>query len=107
MLDLAHAVGLKSYQAVQQWETTTAPNRKRAPLVAKALGVSVNYLVTGQDSQAPGINVFIDNSKPDAMEDEIATLMRRMSPIGRGMLMERARVLAEMYPLNKQITSCQ
>lgn len=107
MLDLATAVGLKSYQAVQQWETTTAPNRKRAPLVAKALGVSENYLVTGQDSQIPGVNLFADHAKADMMEDELVAMMRKMTPIGRGMLMERARVLVEMYPRNKQITSCQ
>lgn len=49
--DVAGLVGV-SWQTIQQWENgSTAPNRTRLPLAAKALQTTVNYLVTGIDSQ--------------------------------------------------------
>ena len=48
MEQLAELCGVKSWQTVQQWENgKTAPSRKRLELVAHALGVSSNWLVTG------------------------------------------------------------
>lgn len=48
---LANAVGVK-YQSVQEWERKngTAPTRKRVAAVAKALGVSVSTLISGETS---------------------------------------------------------
>lgn len=48
MEDLASAVGLRSWQSVQQWENgKTAPNRNRLGRVAKALKTTNEYLVSG------------------------------------------------------------
>lgn len=50
---LGDLVGVK-YQSVQEWEREngTAPSRKRMADVAKALGVTVSQLVTGEAPQA-------------------------------------------------------
>lgn len=55
MQALADQVGLKGWQSVQQWEKSdteggTAPNRTRLARVAKALGVTPEWLQFGQDN---------------------------------------------------------
>jgi|JI10StandDraft_1071094.scaffolds.fasta_scaffold88137_4 transcriptional regulator with XRE-family HTH domain len=51
--DLAVKCGLKSLQAVQQWEKegSAGPARKRIAILAEALGVSANELMFGADAQ--------------------------------------------------------
>lgn len=48
---LGKAAGV-TYQSVQDWEHSTAPARKRLAAVAKALGVSEQYLLSGQSDAA-------------------------------------------------------
>lgn len=105
MEQLADMAGVKSWQTVQQWEKNTAPKRTRAASVANALGVSENYLLTGEDKQKPGINRFVDKSRYDKTTEEVIELMHNMTDIGKMRLLERAHMLAETYPTNKQKTS--
>lgn len=52
MMELAKQCGIKSWQAVQQWENgETAPKRDRLKMVAKALGVTESYLITGIEDE--------------------------------------------------------
>ncbi|BBO59940.1 helix-turn-helix domain-containing protein [Mycoavidus sp. B2-EB] len=55
--ELAQKVGVKSWQAVQHWERPedkggTAPHRNRLPSVAKALGVSPEWLQFGDEAMS-------------------------------------------------------
>lgn len=51
MEELAKAVGVKSWQTIQQWENgATAPKMARLAKVALALKTSTNYLMTGDDA---------------------------------------------------------
>jgi SOS-response transcriptional repressor LexA len=55
--DFAHKCGV-SRGAVQQWERgVTAPNRRHAPAVAKALGITVADLAAGDSNISAGPNI--------------------------------------------------
>ena len=78
---------------VQQWERVggTAPNRKRQPMVAQVLGLTVSQLMSGDADTTPGPNIggvvpilssvqagqfkeHVDNFHPgDGEQEEIAT----------------------------------
>ncbi len=80
--DLAAAVGV-SRSAVAQWETDRAGQiRGNLARIAEALGVSLEYLVSGEGGQARG--------------DELALLRlyRELTPEDRQILLHTARRLA-------------
>jgi transcriptional regulator with XRE-family HTH domain len=55
MVQLAAAVGLRAWQAVQQWENgETAPSRARLPKVAQVLGTTTEYLLYGAAAGTAG-----------------------------------------------------
>jgi len=72
MQALADAVGAKAWQTVQQWENEdapkpTAPSRSRQPLVAAALGVTVEELMHGaQEGQQRGKREETAAREPEA-----------------------------------------
>lgn len=90
-LQLAELCNVK-YQAVQQWERepvdggsqSTAPKRERLRAVARALGVTEQWLLTGTDS---------DGNPADPNEDQLVDLYRRMSPEWQAHLLEQANNL--------------
>lgn len=79
MEDLAAKVDARSWQTVQQWEKQggTAPSRKRLPLVAKALDVSVNWLLTGD---IDGAMYQAVSRVSRVREPEVVELPRNMPP---------------------------
>ena len=66
---LAALVGV-SWQTVQLWEKEggTAPNRSRLPVVAKALGVSPEWLLSGDKPHSQGLTL-VPNAEPSASTD--------------------------------------
>ena len=85
---LAEAVGV-SRSAVAQWETDRAGQvRDTIPRIAAALGVSVEYLLTGEDKHAP---------REATTGDELALLRlyRECDPEDRAFLLRTARKLAK------------
>lgn len=66
---LAALVGV-SWQTVQLWEKEggTAPNRSRLPVVAKALGVSQEWLTSGDEPQSQRLKL-VENGESSAATD--------------------------------------
>lgn len=60
MEELAELSGLKSWQAVQKWEKNiggSAPKRTLLPKVAAILGVTPDWLLTGNDTPSPPVSL--------------------------------------------------
>ncbi len=86
--ELASAVGV-SRSAVAQWETDRAGQvRANIPRIATALGVSVEYLLNGDDKRAPALA---------ASGDELALLRlyRECEPEDRAFVLRTLRRLAK------------
>lgn len=63
--ELAERLGV-SPQAVSKWENDqTCPDISALPLLAKALGVSVDELLTGEKDEAPVVRVLPENERRD------------------------------------------
>lgn len=76
MQELARESGLKSWQAVQQWENgETAPNRKRIAEVANALGVTEHELLFGLEGDAEA-GTAEEVALKDASSEQIADALR-------------------------------
>ena len=75
-----------SWQAVQLWESTTAPKRTRLKLVAQVLKTSVEYLLYGA-----GEGAAISSLSPRALE--VARLYDTLSPPKQRLLYAQAQVL--------------
>jgi transcriptional regulator with XRE-family HTH domain len=98
----ADTIGV-SWQTVQQWEKSngTAPKRTRLEKVAKALGTTANYLMTGLSEPTtagnrtnvvafePPPNAYIHNDKTIA---EIVTILEATDEKGRIMALGAIRV---------------
>lgn len=121
---LAEAVGVKSWQTVQQWELPdgTAPNRKRLPAVAAALGVTQDYLMTGIVAPAvldslsqigTGTVQRLAVREPDATYllpdpiDKIVEAAKMMTRDGQMILLGRAQELALQFPLTVKLPLSQ
>lgn len=84
MAALAKAVGLRSWQTVQQWENEakpTAPARKHQGAVAAALGVSVEELMHGAPSSAVGRAPASDRVEDRAVQ--LAALRRAVRAMAK------------------------
>lgn len=76
---LAQASGVSSWQTVQQWEKEggTAPKRTRLESVAKVLGVSPEWLLTGREpGEKSNVLQFAELS---GMEAQLVMLYRSLS----------------------------
>lgn len=64
MEQLAAAVGVKSWQTIQQWENgKTAPSRKRMEIVASVLGLPIEELAVGASTSQDWPFTLIDEVK--------------------------------------------
>lgn len=104
MQALAAAVGLKAWQAVQQWENgETAPSRARLPKVAKALSTTPEYLLSGVIQSEPAGNVARFAQRPDYQHQNptiarIVELLERTGDIGLGEVLGAAKAAAAEHP---------
>lgn len=106
MEDLAAAVGLRSWQSVQQWENgRTAPNRNRLDRVAKVLKTTHEYLVSGV-SASRGQRVAVAHVAeqrtysylhPNADIQRIVELLEGMTDKGLGYVLHAAEHAAQQY----------
>lgn len=117
MEDLAAKVDARSWQTVQQWEKQggTAPSRKRLPLVAKALDVSVNWLISGDNDGAmyqavsrvsrvrePEVVALPRNNMPPEIA-EVVRMMEATDDAGRKQVLAVvSALLAAHQPVKKQ-----
>lgn len=79
MEELATKCGIKSWQAVQQWEKEggTAPKRTRLKLAAKALQVTEEYLLFGDDAQGEAETPKLDlQTNPEEQAEQIIEAIR-------------------------------
>lgn len=106
MEDLAAAVGLRSWQSVQQWENgKTAPNRNRLDRVAKALKTTNEYLVSGvsasRASHLAVANVAEQRTHsylhPNADIQRIVELIETMTDKGVGYVLHAAEHAAQQH----------
>lgn len=113
MQALAAAVGLKAWQAVQQWENgETAPSRIRLPKVAKALNSTPEYLLSGVIQAEPAGNVARlqqRSAHPNPTIARIVDLLERTSDIGLGEVLGAAKAAAVEHPngAKQKDRSCQ
>jgi transcriptional regulator with XRE-family HTH domain len=107
MQDVATACNLKAWQTVQSWENgLAAPTRARMPLVAKALGVSEDFLRNGysatelSEKQKAWLSVLTELSESDYQDilaivserkeknqraiEGVKELLRKLRPIANG-----------------------
>ena len=111
MEDLAAAVGLRSWQSVQQWENgKTAPNRNRLGRVAKALKTTNEYLVSGVSATRAGrvaaahvaeqrVHSYLH---PNADIQRIVELVESMTDKGVGYVLHAAEHAAQQYRKPRQ-----
>lgn len=85
MEKLAELAGYEAWQTVQQWEQEngTAPSRKKLPLVAEALGLTVGYLQSGSDGfdivhpqPKTALHQFFADETHEPTEDEFAMVQQ-------------------------------
>lgn len=108
--EFADAVGV-SRGAVQQWERNkTAPNRKRQPLVAAELGMSVSELMS-QGQPAIEMEPVLQKISPptsrpppnqapkheDSLIQEVIELLQGMSSAGKAEALEYLRYMAKRH----------
>jgi transcriptional regulator with XRE-family HTH domain len=94
MQTLAELCGYSSWQTVQQWEAEdgTAPKRTKMPLVAAALGVTEEWLMTGRTQ--PKDNAMLKLTELSPLESQLILLYRSLSGSGRDELLAVANDLA-------------
>lgn len=106
MEDLAAAVGLRSWQSVQQWENgKTAPNRNRLGRVARALKTTNEYLVSGvsasRGKRLAAANVAEQRIHsylhPNADIQKVVELLEVMNDKGLGYVLHAAEHAARQY----------
>lgn len=98
--DLATAIGLKSAEAIRQWESgDTSPTKKNLDPLAKTLKVSREWLLTGQEKDA---------SLPSPETLEWAKKWERLPPSAQeflGSQIDAYLRLAERNPVLAEIMS--
>lgn len=107
MEELATKIGVR-WQTVQQWEKSngTAPNRKRMPAVAKALGLSQEYLVSGKNTSYSVTEPSHSNYlTPNKHIDQIIQLLESMDDIGVGRVLQAAKDAAKDHPKGQSKTA--
>ncbi len=92
MSDVANACGV-AWQSVQRWETTAAPKRNNLLVVAKALKVSIEWLVTGQGPLSP--DATLDFSKLSGSEAQLVMYFRAMNEPHKCQLLQMANALSQ------------
>lgn len=106
MEDLAAAVGLRSWQSVQQWENgKTAPNRSRLGRVAKVLKTTNEYLVSGVSASWAGRLAVASVAEqrtysylhPNADIQRVVELLESMTDKGVGYVLHAAEHAAQQY----------
>ncbi len=90
--DIADRCGV-TWQAVQRWETSTAPKRSNLIIVANALQVSIEWLVIGKGPLSP--QAAIDFSKLSGHEAQLVMYFRSMSESDKQVLLNLAHKLSE------------
>ncbi len=92
MTEVATACGV-AWQSVQRWETTAAPKRTNLLVVAKALRVSIEWLVTGQGPLSP--DAALDFSKLSGSEAQLVMYYRAMNEPHKVQLLSLANTLSQ------------
>lgn len=96
MKQLAEAVGLRSWQTVQQWENgKTAPNRGRIEKVASALNTTVGYLQSGSDTPIAEAVHYKHSRK---LVQGVCDIAETINDIGLRKLIAHAEDVARLYP---------
>ncbi len=90
MQEVAIACGV-SWQAVQRWETTAAPKRSNLVLIARALNIGVEWLITGQGPMCP--QTPVDFSRLSGVEAQLVMHFRAMSEPHKDHLLSVAHTL--------------
>lgn len=84
---LVRALGAKSGHVVEQWKKGSTPRQPMLGQIAEYFGVSIDYLLTGEDSptaQAAGLS---DGDR------ELITLYQQLSPQQQDFLLTQLRAL--------------
>lgn len=92
MQEVASACSV-TWQAVQRWETTAAPKRNNLLYVAKALKVSIEWLITGKGPLSS--DTAIDFSKLSGLEAQLVMYFRSMNEPHKEHLLSMANTLSQ------------